>query len=247
MHTDPTNAARVRPEQTDAKTLTRSQNEYESITFEQSCEQVPNEAAVEAELEEHASLQHGHGHTCRKPPRWPPRRPQHRPARPGGGPSVGTGPPEVRGAAGAAQVDVVYAFTDSMCLLEQLTCRSTKAEALYGERVTSATRWRTSAMDSRASRLIWPSRTRWAVSSFVKVTETRAEAAEKGVLSQGENFSNEDTVSDLDHLPEGPWVPSDAREAQRISGKSVTSPRQGMVSQACMSNDPYTRPRGTSG
>ena len=55
----------------------------------------------------------------------------------GGGPSVGTGPPEVRGAAGAAQVDVVYAFTDSMCLLEQLTCRSTKAEALYGERVTS--------------------------------------------------------------------------------------------------------------
>ena len=48
-----------------------------------------------------------------------------------------TGPPEVRGAAGAAQVDVVYAFTDSMCLLEQLTCRSTKAEALYGERVTS--------------------------------------------------------------------------------------------------------------
>ena len=137
MHTDPTNAARVRPEQTDAKTLTRSQNEYESITFEQSCEQVPNEAAVEAELEEHASLQHGHGHACRKPPRWPPRRPQHRPARPGGGPSVGTGPPEVRGAAGAAQVDVVYAFTDSMCLLEQLTCRSTKAEALYGERVTS--------------------------------------------------------------------------------------------------------------
>ena len=52
MHTDPTNAARVRPEQTDAKTLTRSQNEYESITFEQCCEQVPNEAAVEAELEE---------------------------------------------------------------------------------------------------------------------------------------------------------------------------------------------------
>ena len=97
VHTDPTNAARVRPEQTDAKTLTRSQNEYESITFEQSCEQVPNEAAVEAELEEHASLQHGHGHACRKPPRWPPRRPQHRPARPGGGPSVGTGPPEVRG------------------------------------------------------------------------------------------------------------------------------------------------------
>ena len=137
--TDPTNAARVRQEQTDAKTLTRSQNEYESITFEQCCEQVPNEAAVEAELEEHASLQHGHGHACRKPPRWPPRRPQHRPARPGGGPSVGTGPPEVRGAAGAAQVDVVYAFTDSMCLLEQLTCRSTKAEALYGERVTSAT------------------------------------------------------------------------------------------------------------
>ena len=43
MHTDPTNAARVRPEQTDAKTLTRSQNEYESITFEQCCEQVPNE------------------------------------------------------------------------------------------------------------------------------------------------------------------------------------------------------------
>ena len=168
MHTDPTNAARVRQEQTDAKTLTRSQNEYESITFEQCCEQVPNEAAVEAELEEHASLQHGHGHACRKPPRWPPRRPQHRPARPGGGPSVGTGPPEVRGAAGAAQVDVVYAFTDSMCLLEQLTCRSTKAEALYGERVTSLIDWRTSAMDSRASRLIWPSRTRWAVSSVVK-------------------------------------------------------------------------------
>ena len=68
VHTDPTNAARVRPEQTDAKTLTRSQNEYESITFEQCCEQVPNEAAVEAELEEHASLQHGHGHACRKPP-----------------------------------------------------------------------------------------------------------------------------------------------------------------------------------
>ena len=172
MHTDPTNAARVRPEQTDAKTLTRSQNEYESITFEQCCEQVPNEAAVEAELEEHASLQHGHGHACRKPPRWPPRRPQHRPARPGGGPSVGTGPPEVRGAAGAAQVDVVYAFTDSMCLLEQLTCRSTKAEALYGERVTSLIDWRTSAMDSRASRLIWPSRTRWAVSSVVKDTES---------------------------------------------------------------------------
>ena len=62
VHTDPTNAARVRPEQTDAKTLTRSQNEYESITFEQCCEQVPNEAAVEAELEEHASLQHGHSH-----------------------------------------------------------------------------------------------------------------------------------------------------------------------------------------
>ena len=163
MHTDQTNAARVRQEQTDATTLTRSQNEYESITFEQCCEQVPNEAAVEAELEEHASLQHGHGHACRKPPRWPPRRPQHRPARPGGGPSVGTGPPEVRGAAGAAQVDVVYAFTDSMCLLEQLTCRSTKAEALYGERVTSLIDWRTSAMDSRASRLIWPSRTRWAV------------------------------------------------------------------------------------
>ena len=55
VHTDPTNAARVRPEQTDAKTLTRSQNEYESITFEQCCEQVPNEAAVEAELEEHAT------------------------------------------------------------------------------------------------------------------------------------------------------------------------------------------------
>ena len=54
VHTDPTNAARVRQEQTDAKTLTRSQNEYESITFEQCCEQVPNEAAVEAELEEHA-------------------------------------------------------------------------------------------------------------------------------------------------------------------------------------------------
>ena len=50
MHTDPTNAARVRPEQTDAKTLTRSQNEYESITFEQCCEQVPKEAAVEAEV-----------------------------------------------------------------------------------------------------------------------------------------------------------------------------------------------------
>ena len=63
VHTDPTNAARVRQEQTDAKTLTRSQNEYESITFEQCCEQVPNEAAVEAELEEHASLQHGHGTT----------------------------------------------------------------------------------------------------------------------------------------------------------------------------------------
>ena len=62
VHTDPTNAARVRQEQTDAKTLTRSQNEYESITFEQCCEQVPNEAAVEAELEEHASLQHGHSH-----------------------------------------------------------------------------------------------------------------------------------------------------------------------------------------
>ena len=59
------------------------------------------------------------------------------------------------------------------------------------------------------------------------------EAAENGVLSLGEIFSNEDMVSDSDHLPEGPWVPSDAREAQRISGKSVTSPRQGMVSQAC--------------
>ena len=229
MHTDPTNAARVRQEQTDAKTLTRSQNEYESITFEQCCEQVPNEAAVEAELEEHASLQHGHGHACRKPPRWPPRRPQHRPARPGGGPSVGTGPPEVRGAAGAAQVDVVYAFTDSMCLLEQLTCRSTKAEALYGERVTSLIDWRTSAMDSRASRLIWPSRTRWAVSSVVKDTGRRVEAAEDGSLSQGEIFSNEDMVSDSDHPPEGPWAPSDTREAQRINEKSVTSPRQGMA------------------
>ena len=59
------------------------------------------------------------------------------------------------------------------------------------------------------------------------------EAAENGVLSLGEIFSNEATVSDLDHLPEGPWAPSDAREAQRINGKSVTSPRQGMVSQAC--------------
>ena len=172
MHTDPTNAARVRQEKTDAKTLARSQIEHVFITFEQCCDQVPKEAAVEAELEEHASLQHGHGHTCRKPPRWPPRRPQHRPARPGGGPSVGTGPPEVRGAAGAAQVDVASNFPDSMCLLEQLTCRSTKAEALYGERVTSVTDWRTSAMDSRASRLIWPSRTRWAVSSVVKDTES---------------------------------------------------------------------------
>ena len=54
-------------------------------------------------------------------------------------------------------------------------------------------------------------------------------AAEDGSLSQGEIFSNEATVSDLDHLPEGPWAPSDAREAQRISGKSVTSPRQGMA------------------
>ena len=55
------------------------------------------------------------------------------------------------------------------------------------------------------------------------------EAAENGVLSLGEIFSNEDMVSDSDHLPEGPWVPSDAREAQRINGKSVTSPRQGMA------------------
>ena len=194
---------------------------------------MPKEAAVEAKLEEHASLQHGHGHTCRKPPRWPPRRPQHRPARPGGGPSVGTGPPEVRGAAGAAQVDVVSNFPDSMCLLEQLTCRSTKAEALYGERVTSPTDWRTSAMDSRASRLIWPSRTRWAVSSVVKVTESSCGGCRRWVAQPGEIFSNEDTVSDSDHPPEGPWAPSDAREAQRISGESVTSPRQGMVSPAC--------------
>ena len=66
MHTDPTNAARVRQEQTDAKTLTRSQNEYESITFEQCCEQVPNEAALarkeeraekKAELEASAAAQ----------------------------------------------------------------------------------------------------------------------------------------------------------------------------------------------
>ena len=78
-------------------------------------------------------------------------------------------------------------------------------------------------MDSRASRLIWPSRTRWAVSSFVKETCRRVEAAENGVLSLGEIFSNEDMVSDSDHLPEGPWAPSDAREAQRISGKSVTT------------------------
>ena len=56
------------------------------------------------------------------------------------------------------------------------------------------------------------------------------EAAENGVFSLGEIFSNEDMVSDLDHLPEGPWVPSDAREAQRINGKSVTtSPIQGMA------------------
>ena len=59
----------------------------------------------------------------------------------------------------------------------------------------------------------------------------RVEAAEDGSLSQGEIFSNEAQLSDLDHLPEGPWAPSDAREAQRINGKSVTSPRQGMVSQ----------------
>ena len=52
------------------------------------------------------------------------------------------------------------------------------------------------------------------------------EAAEDGSLSQGEIFSNEATVSDSDHLPEGPWAPSDAREAQRINGKSVTSPVQ---------------------
>ena len=59
MHTDPTNAALVRPEKTDTKALARSQNEHVFITFEQCCEQVPKEAAVEAELEEHASLQHG--------------------------------------------------------------------------------------------------------------------------------------------------------------------------------------------
>ena len=63
--------------------------------------------------------------------------------------------------------------------------------------------------------------------------QRRVEAAEDGSLSHGEIFSNEAVVSDSDHLPEGPWVPSDAREAQRISGKSVTSPRQGMASQAC--------------
>ena len=67
------------------------------------------------------------------------------------------------------------------------------------------------------------------------------EAAENGVLSLGEIFSNEATVSDLDHLPEGPWAPSDAREAQRINGKSVTSPRQGMVSQACRRSEAYLR------
>ena len=32
------------------------------------------------------------------------------------------------------------------------------------------------------------------------------EAAEDGSLSQGEIFSNEDMVSDSDHLPEGPYV-----------------------------------------
>ena len=48
------------------------------------------------------------------------------------------------------------------------------------------------------------------------------EAAENGVLSLGEIFSNKAQLSDLDHLPEGPWVPSDAREAQWINGKSVT-------------------------
>ena len=40
---------------------------------------------------------------------------------------------------GPLKSDVVSNFPDSMCLLEQLTCRSTKAEALYGERVTSPT------------------------------------------------------------------------------------------------------------
>ena len=52
------------------------------------------------------------------------------------------------------------------------------------------------------------------------------EAAENGVLSLGEIFSNKAQLSDSDHLPEGPWAPSDAREAQRINGKSVTSPVQ---------------------
>ena len=50
MHTDPTNAALVRPEKTDTKALARSQNEHVFITFEQCCEQVPKEAAVEAEV-----------------------------------------------------------------------------------------------------------------------------------------------------------------------------------------------------
>jgi len=35
------------------------------------------------------------------------------------------------------------------------------------------------------------------------------------------------------NFKESLWVPSDAREAQRINDKSVTSPRQGKVSQAC--------------
>ena len=50
----------------------------------------------------------------------------------------------------------------------------------------------------------------------------RVEAAEDGSLSQGEIFSNEGAVSDSDHPPKGPWAPSDARDAQRINGKSVT-------------------------
>ena len=64
------------------------------------------------------------------------------------------------------------------------------------------------------------------VPSFDTIRRRRVEAAENGVLSLGEIFSNEAAVSDLDHLPEGPWAPSDAREAQRINEKSVTSPRQ---------------------
>ena len=48
------------------------------------------------------------------------------------------------------------------------------------------------------------------------------EAAENGVLSLGEIFSNEDMVSDLDHLPEGADVSQAAAvKKARIDGNAA--------------------------